>query len=182
MPLTGIHGNRRIQLSLGLILGILFGFLLQKSGVTEYSVIIGQLRLVDFTVVKVMLSAVVVGMLGINILKSMKLIQFHPKPDSLSAALIGGLIFGVGFALLGYCPGTVAGAVGSGYLDALAGAFGVVLGSILFASVYRRMKGRLLNKWQFEKKTIPEILKVNRWTVVVPLAVFIVLFLAWLEK
>jgi uncharacterized membrane protein YedE/YeeE len=180
--LTRLHGNRRVQLSLGLLFGVVFGFLLQKGGVTEYDVIIGQLLLQDFTVVKVMLSAVVVGMLGINVLKSMKLIQFHPKPDSISAALIGGLIFGAGFALLGYCPGTLAGAAGSGYADALAGASGVVLGTVLFASVYRRIQGTLLNKWQLEKKTLPEILGVNRWIVVVPLAALIVTFLVWLEK
>ncbi|MBN2586104.1 MAG: hypothetical protein JXR55_02320, partial [Candidatus Fermentibacteraceae bacterium] len=61
--LTALHGRRKLQLFLGLLAGIIFGFLLQKGGVTKYEVIIGQLLLVDFTVVRVMLSAVVVGML-----------------------------------------------------------------------------------------------------------------------
>ena len=58
-----LHENTNLQLSIGLLTGILFGFLLQKGGVTKYDVIIGQLLLTDFTVVKIMLSAVVTGML-----------------------------------------------------------------------------------------------------------------------
>lgn len=58
-----LHENTNLQLSIGLLTGILFGFLLQKGGVTRYDVIIGQLLLTDFTVVKIMLSAVVTGML-----------------------------------------------------------------------------------------------------------------------
>ena len=63
MMLKKIHGKKSIQLMIGFFTGILFGFLLQKGGVTKYDVIIGQLLLIDFTVVKIMLSAVVTGML-----------------------------------------------------------------------------------------------------------------------
>jgi hypothetical protein len=58
-----LHENTNLQLSIGLLTGILFGFLLQKGGVTKYDVIINQLLLIDFTVVKIMLSAVITGML-----------------------------------------------------------------------------------------------------------------------
>jgi len=58
-----LHTKNNIQLMIGLFIGILFGFLLQKGGVTKYDVIIGQLLLTDFTVVKIMLSAVITGML-----------------------------------------------------------------------------------------------------------------------
>ena len=58
-----LHENTNLQLSIGLLTGILFGFLLQKGGVTKYDVIIDQLLLTDFTVVKIMLSAVITGML-----------------------------------------------------------------------------------------------------------------------
>ena len=61
-----------------LFLGIVFGFLLQKGGVTRYEVIIGQLLLLDFTVLKVMLSAVLAGMLGIQVLLQLKLVALHP--------------------------------------------------------------------------------------------------------
>jgi len=111
---TGLHSRKGVQLALGLMMGVVFGFLLQKGGVTEYDVIIGQLLLVDFTVVKIMLSAVITGTIGVHLLKSLGMAQLHPKPGSVGASVIGGLIFGVGFATLGYCPGTVGGAVRPG--------------------------------------------------------------------
>jgi hypothetical protein len=58
------------DLSWGLVFGIVFGFLLHKGGVTNYDVIIGQLLLTDFTVLKIMLSAVVVGAIGIHTLQT----------------------------------------------------------------------------------------------------------------
>ena len=102
MTLEEIRSNNRVQLALGLLSGIAFGFLLQKGGVTNYATILGQLLLTDFTVVKVMLSAILVGMLGIYALKAAGLVRLHTKPGSVGATVIGGLIFGAGFALLGY--------------------------------------------------------------------------------
>ena len=57
--------GKRTQLFWGFLFGIIFGFLLQKGGVTKYDVIIGQLLLTDFTVLKIMLTAVITGMIGI---------------------------------------------------------------------------------------------------------------------
>ena len=129
--------TKKIQLVWGLLLGIIFGFLLQKSGVTKYDVIIGQLLLTDFTVLKVMLSAVVTGMLGLHLMQNLGWIKLRPKAGSWGKNAVGGLIFGLGFAILGYCPGTIAGAMGNGYLDAITGGFiGIVLGSGLLAAVY----------------------------------------------
>ena len=96
--LTRIHKNKRLQLILGLITGIFFGIFLQRSGVTNYEVILGQLLLYDFTVVKVMLTAVITGMLGVYLARQLGWIQLHPKPGSLGSTVVGGLIFGVGFA------------------------------------------------------------------------------------
>jgi hypothetical protein len=79
MTLEQIRSNSRIQIVLGLISGIVFGFLLQKGGVTRYEVIIGQLLLTDFTVVKMMLSAVIVGMIGIYAMKAAGLVHLHCK-------------------------------------------------------------------------------------------------------
>ena len=98
--LTAFHSKKGRQLLLGLGMGMVFGFLLQKGGLTNYDVIIGQLLLDDFTVVKVMLTAVVTGMPGVYLLKTLKLGQLHPKPGSIGTSVIGGLIFGVGSASL----------------------------------------------------------------------------------
>jgi len=137
--LRAIRTHRRFQLLMGLLVGIPFGFLLQKGGATRYDVIIGQLLFTDFTVVKIMLSAIVVGTLGVHALRSRGLVQLHPKPGSVGASAIGSLIFGLGFGTLGYCPGTVAGAVGQGSLDALfGGVVGIFIGAGLFAHLYPR--------------------------------------------
>jgi hypothetical protein len=164
--LTKLHGKNKVQLIIGLLIGIAFGFLLQKGGVTDYNVIIGQLLLTDFTVVKIMLAASITGMLGVHLLRSLGLAQLHPKPGSIGASVIGGLIFGVGFAVLGYCPGTVAGAVGQGALDAL----------------YPKLQKSVLSKGDFGELTLPEVLKVNQWIVVIPVAVALTVLLWWMER
>ena len=176
-------GHKKIQLALGLAIGVLFGFLLQKGGVTDYDVIIGQLLLTDFTVLKVMLSAVVTGTLGVHLLRSLGLVRLHPKPGSLGTSIVGGLIFGVGFAVLGYCPGTVTGAVGQGFLDALfGGVAGTLLGTGLFAAVYPKLQKPILSKGDFGAVTLPELLKVNAWVVVVPAAILLTALLLWMER
>ena len=178
-----LHERKGFQLVIGLLLGIPFGFFLQKGGVTRYDVIIGQLLLTNFTVIKVMLSAVVTGMIGVHLLKSFGLAVLHPKPGSFGSSVIGGLIFGVGFALLGYCPGTIAGAVGQGSLDGLFGGMaGILLGAGLFAEAYPKLDRFVLRKADFGELTLPQLFKVNPWIVVLPVAIGIVIFLLWVER
>jgi len=181
--LNTLHKNQRLQLILGLLMGIFFGFLLQKGGVTNYDVIIGQLLLTNFTVVKIMLSAVLIGMIGIRILTVIGLAQLHPKPGSIGSSVLGGLIFGVGFGLLGYCPGTVAGAVGQGSLDALLGGVaGMLIGAGLFAAIYPKLERAVLVKGDFGDVTLPRLLKVNPWFIIVPVSIVIIVLLFLIEK
>ena len=180
--LTSLHKSKGVQLVIGLLIGIVFGFLLQKGGVTHYDVIIGQLLLTDFTVLKIMLSAVVVGMIGIHLLRSAGMAQLHPKPGSLGSSLVGGLIFGAGFGILGYCPGTMAGAVGEGSLDALFGGIvGMLIGTGLFAEFYPALEKKILNIGYFGELTFPELLKVNPWWVIFPVAAGITALFVVLE-
>jgi len=168
MPLLiRLHKNSRAQLVLGLLFGICFGFLLQKGGVTDFNIIEGQLLLTNFTVLKLMLSAVMVGMIGFHILKQRGYVQSHAAEGTIGSNVIGGLIFGVGFALLGYCPGTVAGAAGTGALDALFGGIvGLLIGAGFFADLYPLLKPVLM-KWPFPAVTIPEFLKLNTGVTIV---------------
>lgn len=178
-----LYSRKGPQLAIGLIIGIIFGFLLQKGGVTYYDVIIGQLLLTDFTVVKVMLSAVITGMLGVHLLKSLGLAELHPKPGSVGSTVIGGLIFGAGFAILGYCPGTLVGAVGQGSLDALfGGVMGALIGAGIFAAIYPKLQKGILNKGDFGQKTLPELFRVNPWIIVIPAAIILTSLLVWIEK
>lgn len=185
MPLLkNIHKNQGIQIGLGFLVGIVFGFLLQKGGVTQYDVIIGQLLLTNFTVLKVMLSAVMVGMFGYVVLKETGWIQSHAKEGTIGSNVIGGLIFGAGFALLGYCPGTVAGAVGTGAIDALIGGMiGLFIGSGIFVEIFPKLNKTILQKWPFPAVTIPEFLKLNIWLVLIIMEILmagVLVFLAWM--
>jgi len=169
MPLlTRLHRNGKAQIALGLGIGIAFGFLLQKGGVTDYNVIIGQLLLENFIVVKLMLSAVIVAMIGVHLLVHFGYAELHVSPGSLGSNMIGGLIFGAGFALLGLCPGTVAGAAGTGALDALfGGIIGMLVGAGLFAEFYPKIKARFLSLAPLPAETLYGFLNLDRWVVIV---------------
>ncbi|HMA68260.1 MAG TPA: YeeE/YedE thiosulfate transporter family protein [Candidatus Mcinerneyibacterium sp.] len=180
--LTKLHSKSKLQLFIALLAGIVFGFLLQKGGVSNYNIILGQLLLTDFTVIKIILTAIVVGMIGIYTMKSMGMVQLHPKNGSFGMSVIGGLIFGVGFATLGYCPGTISAAVGQGNLDALIGGIiGIILGAAIFAQWYPKLNKNFLKKGTIGNITFPELFKVNPWIVIIPLSIIIIVFLYWLE-
>ena len=80
-----------------------------------------------------MLWAIVVGMVGVLAMNSMGLVPLHVKPTRYAANTLGGLVFGIGFALSAYCPGTGAAALGQGNLDALGMILGLLTSSYLFA-------------------------------------------------
>jgi hypothetical protein len=182
MMFVALHKNRSAQVLLGLLFGICFGFLLQKGGVTDFGVIEGQLLLTDFTVLKLMLSAVIVGMGGFHLLKHFGQVQSHAASGTIGSNVVGGLIFGIGFALLGYCPGTVAGAAGTGALDALFGGMvGMIIGAGFFAGIYPKVRTGILEKWPFPSVTVPEFLHLNLWLTILMLEVFMIGLLLVLE-
>lgn len=174
------------KLLMGLSLGIIFGFTIHKSRMTRYETIVGLLRLKDFTMLKVMLSAVVVGMVGIYFFKDVGILKLSPKSTELAANIIGGLIFGVGFALAGYCPTTGIGAIAEGRYDALLGAIpGMLVGAALYAESYSFLKGSLLKWGAFGKITIPGVLGIEfpyYWILIVFICTIIILFMKALEK
>ena len=166
----------------GLITGILFGFFLQKGRVLRYDKQLGALRLMDMTIVKFMLSTVLVGMVGIYILKDLGLVKLSVKPTNLGANIIGGLIFGAGWGLLGYCPGTSAGALGEGRWDSLWGILGMQVGAAIFAEVYPVLKTSILTWGKLGKITLPQVLGVNHWIIVPIFIVGALVLFRWFEK
>jgi uncharacterized membrane protein YedE/YeeE len=150
------------QLMLGLFFGTIFGFLLQKGGVAKYEVLMGALFLTDFTVMKIMLTAIATGMIGIFSMHALGLVELHVKPTRYAANIIGGLIFGVGFGLLGYCPGTGAAALGQGNFDAIAGILGLLAGSYLYAETSGFLEATVLKWGNRGKITLPELVGARR--------------------
>lgn len=151
-------------LLLGALTGLVFGFLLQKGGVTRFNVIVGQFLLEDFTVVKVMLTAVVVGGAGIYGMLQLGMIDgLHVKAATLVGNALGGLIFGVGMAILGYCPGTGVAALGDGSRDAIAGVAGMLAGAALYAEGYPWAKDRILGLADLGKATLGTATGLSPW-------------------
>ena len=170
------------QWVLGLVFGVAFGFLLQKGGVAKYHVLMGALLLEDFTVAKVMLSAIVVGMVGVLVMNSLGIVELHVKPTRYAANILGGLVFGIGFAILGYCPGTGAAALGQGNLDAIAGVLGLMAGSYFFAMVSAPLNRTVLKWGDRGKLLLPDVLHVPRWGVVLALTFILVTAMVILER
>lgn len=174
---AGPPESRPIQLALGLLFGAIFGFLLQKGGVGKYEVLIGMLLLEDFTVLKVMVSAIIVGMIGIYTLHAAGLVKLHLKPTRFGANTIGGLVFGVGFALAAYCPGTSATALGQGNYDAIAVMIGMMAGSYAFAEASGWI-ARTVNKWGDRGElTLDRVFGLSAKAFVPVMVVALVLFL-----
>ncbi|MBT3242592.1 MAG: YeeE/YedE family protein [Bacteroidetes bacterium] len=122
-----------------LILGFLFGAILQYSRLNRFNTISGMAMLTDYTVAKAIAVAIGVGMVLINTEIAFSLATYHIKPFMLGGVMIGGLIFGAGMAILGYCPGTMAISLGEGSVDALVGIIGGLSGGLVYTIVLPNM-------------------------------------------
>jgi len=166
----------------GLITGFLFGFLLQKGRVLRYDKQLGALRLLDMTIVKFMLSSVIVAMVGVYLLQDLGLAKLSVKTMIVGPVVIGGLLFGLGWGLLGYCPGTAMGAVGEGRFDALWGLLGMVAGAALFAEAYPWLLATAYTWGDYGKITVPQLLGINHWLVIPVFIAGALLLFRWFEK
>ncbi|MDO9565147.1 MAG: YeeE/YedE thiosulfate transporter family protein [Candidatus Desulfaltia sp.] len=153
-------------LLLGIITGILFGFFLQKAQAIRFERQVGFLLLKDMTIIKFMLSAIMVGAVGIYLCKDLGIISFSIKATDVAAQIIGGLLFGIGWAIAGYCPGTSLGALGEGRIHALWAILGMLVGAGLYAEVYPALKSNVLAWGNLGKITVPDILKINHWVII----------------
>lgn len=167
---------------LGLATGILFGFLLQKGRVLRFDKQVGAMLIRDMTILKFMLSAILVGMVGILLLADLKIITLSHKPMNVGAVVIGGALFGAGWAIMGFCPGTSVGAMGEGRWHALFAIFGMICGAAIYAELYPFFLATV-NAWKdLGKVGIPEIIGVSPW-VIVPVAwAAVILLFFWFEK
>ena len=89
---------------LGLITGLVFGFLMQKGRVIRFEKQVGALLIKDMTIFKFILSAILVGIVGIYILYDMGITTLSHKPMNIGAVVLGGILFGIGWAVMGFCP------------------------------------------------------------------------------
>lgn len=166
----------------GVLTGLVFGFLLQKARVTRYGTILGQFLFKDYTVLKVMLTAIVVGGIGIYGMHEAGWVKLHVKSAQIVANALGGLIFGVGMALAGYCPGTGVAALGDGSRHALYAVLGMILGAGIYAETYSWIKPRVLDLADFGKATFPSLTGVSPWWFVTGLALLAGTLFVFIER
>ena len=151
------------RLLLGLLTGVVFGVLFQKGRVAKFPVIVGQFLLRDWTVVKIMGTAVVVGAVGVFALVAAGHAGLHVKPLLLGGVLSGGVLFGVGLAVLGYCPGTTVAACGEGRRDAVAGLLGMFAGAFAFVAVWPALQPVIKGLGDAGKVTLPDLTGTSPW-------------------
>lgn len=145
------------NLVLGLVTGILFGILLQKGQVAKFQTILGQFLLKDWTVLKIMATAIAVGTLGVHLLIAGGGASLHIQTAALARVLLGGVLFGVGLAVFGLCPGTSVAACGEGKRDALVGVIGMLFGAGTYVAAFSTLEPVMKSMADFGKVTIPQI-------------------------
>ena len=167
---------------MGLITGIAFGFLLQKGRVLRFDKQQGAMLLKDMTIMKFMLSAILIGMIGILALSDAGLIKLSHKPMNLGAVIVGAVLFGGGWAIMGFCPGTSVGALAEGRWHAIFAIAGMIVGAAIYAELYPLFKSTVLAWADYGKIGLPETLGVSPWAIVAAFWAVCVPLLLWFEK
>jgi uncharacterized membrane protein YedE/YeeE len=171
-----------MELVLGLLTGIVFGFLLQKAEVLRFEKQVGFMLFRDMTIIKFMFSAVLVGMVGLYLLNALGMISFSIKAANLGAIAVGGSLFGVGWAVAGYCPGTSVGAIAEGRIHAIWAVLGMICGAAFYAEAYPFLLETVLAWKDLGKITLPQLLGVSPWGIIALFLGFGMVLFTWFEK
>ena len=139
LPLSStIEFSTAATLGIALLLGLGFGFCLERAGFGSARKLTAVFYAYDMAVVKVMFTAIVTAMTGISVLAAvgmLDLAELYVEPTSLVAQAVGGLVFGAGFILGGYCPGTSIAAIATGRKDGIAFALGMLAGVLAYVEL-----------------------------------------------
>jgi uncharacterized protein len=150
-----------VNLALAFAVGLGFGALLQRVGASRHELILGTLRLRDLTILKFMLLAIGIAAVGTGVLAAFGQAHFAIKPAYVVGVLLGGLVFGVGFALAGYCPGTCLVASAEGRRDAWFTVAGGFLGALAYALAFPTLKPLLVDRWNLGPVTLGQVLHLS---------------------
>jgi hypothetical protein len=164
----------------GVLMGTVFGFVLEKSRVFEPGVIVGQMQLKTFIMLKVFLTAVATGAVVLAALNGLGLVKLQPKAALYAADVVGGLILGAGITLAGACPGTTLAQIGAGYRDALFTLAGGLLGAVAFSYAQPWLATTMLASGD-GKLIVSDLLGVSYWSGALAFAAVLVVVLLLLE-
>jgi uncharacterized membrane protein YedE/YeeE len=141
----------------------------------------GSLLLKDMDIIKLILMAIAVGTVGIYALDLVDMANLSIKPTYVVGIIIAGLIFGVGFAVAGYCPGTCVVASAEGKTDAMMTVVGGLAGALLYALVYPALSG-LIGVTNYGEVTIASALGVDGIWIALPFSAILFLLMFKLVK
>jgi uncharacterized membrane protein YedE/YeeE len=166
-----------MTLLFGLLAGIAMGFLIQRVRASSPAMIVRNLRLEDLSIIKFMAVTIAVGAVGAYALGALGVpLKLDIKPTYVIGVLVGGLVFGAGFALSGYCPGTCVVGAAEGRRDALAALVGGITGATLFTLAYRWLEPVLIAPMSYGRITLADVLGAPALGVAIALAAVIVAF------
>jgi hypothetical protein len=169
-----------IAILVGLLMGVVFGFALEKSRVFEPGMIVGQMQLSNFIMLKIFLTAVVTGAVVLAFLNGFGFVKLQPKTAAYAADVVGGLLLGAGIALAGACPGTTLAQVGAGYRDAIFTLLGGLVGAIAFSYAQPVLDTSVLSG-RGSKIIFPELIGVSYWVAALVFAAILTIIIVALE-
>jgi hypothetical protein len=169
-----------LSIIVGLLMGVVFGVALEKSRVFEPGVIVGQMQLKNFLMLKVFLTAVATGAVVLAALNGFGIVKLQPKAALYAADIVGGVILGVGIAFAGACPGTILAQIGAGYRDALFTLVGGLAGAVAYSYAEPSLKGTMLTSGG-GKIILSDLVAMPYWLAALILAALLVAALVGLE-
>jgi uncharacterized protein len=167
------------QLS-ALLVGLAMGVLLQRVGASSPALIARNLRLENLSIIKFMATAIGVGTIVVYLAGLWLPMHFEIRPAYVLGVLGGGLVFGVGFGLGGYCPGTCVVGLGEGRKDALLAVLGGVFGALAFTLLFEALLAPIVKVLDLGKLTLAGVLHLPTLLVAVLLGGLFLAAVAWL--
>jgi uncharacterized membrane protein YedE/YeeE len=167
-----------------LVLGVFFGFSLNKAGLTKYHKIVNVFRFTDMAVLQFMMTALVVAMIGLYSLRGLGLIVFPAVPATyIVGNLVGGLIFGVGMALTGYWPGTCVAGSGEGKLDYIVpGLLGFLTGAVIFGLTYQQVFPQISAIANYGNVVMPDLWNLDPYLTVLAFSLISLLLFYLIDR
>lgn len=158
----GLFGNE-VSLIIAFVIGIGFGFFLERAGFGSARKLAAQFYFRDMAVFKVMFTAIITAMLGLFYLSWIGWVDLsliYLTPTNVWPDLLGGLILGVGFVVGGYCPGTSGVACATGKVDGFWFVFGLLFGILIFGEAFPLISG-FFNSSYIGQITLPQLSNIS---------------------
>jgi hypothetical protein len=163
----GMFGDE-VSLIVAFMIGIGFGFFLERAGFGSAKKLAAQFYFTDMSVLKVMFSAIVTAMVGVyylSVIGWVDLSMIYLTPTNILPQVVGGLLLGFGFVIGGYCPGTSCVSASTGRIDGIIFLLGVVFGIFAFGEVFP-LVSNFYNSTPMGQVTLPQFFNIPYGVVV----------------